>query len=128
MPSKLSEDQANAVKESFSKLIDAKTFDVQLEPMSETDAPVTITQNEFMRRMKDMNAVGGGGMMGFGDFPDHYSLIVNTNHPLIAGLTDKEEATRQQAITNLYDLARLSKNLLKGKELNDFIKRSIEKI
>jgi molecular chaperone HtpG len=128
MPSKLNDDQTKAVKESFSKLIDNKTFDVQLEPMSETDAPVTITQNEFMRRMKDMNAVGGGGMMGFGDFPDHYSLIVNTNHPLIAGLTEKEEAEQTKAIVNLYDLARLSKNLLKGKELNDFIKRSIEKI
>ena len=87
---------------------------------------MVITQNEFMRRMKEMNAVGGGGMMGLGDLPDSYSLVVNTNHPLIASLPEKDEAEQQKTISQLYDLARLSKNLLKGKALNDFVKRSLE--
>ncbi len=128
IPSKLSEEETTQLKENFSKLIDNKSFDLQLEPMSETDAPMLITQNEFMRRMKDMSAVGGGGMMGFGDLPDHYSLIVNTNHPAVASLLTKDEAMRENTIRQLYDLARLSKNLLKGKELNDFIRRSQENL
>lgn len=128
VPSKLNDDEKKAVKEAFEKLIDTKQFDVQVEPMSETDAPVVITQNEFMRRMKDMNSVGGGGMMGFGDLPDYYSLIINPNHPLVASLADKDEAAKNKVILHLYDLARLSKNLLKGKELSDFIKRSQESL
>jgi molecular chaperone HtpG len=90
--------------------------------------PVTITQNEFMRRMKDMNALGGGQMMGFGEFPDHYTLVVNANHAVVAGLTEKDEEEKQKVIQHLYDLARLSKNLLKGKYLNEFVKRSLMKI
>ncbi len=128
VPSKLNDDEKKAVKEAFEKLVDTKQFDVQVEPMSETDAPVVITQNEFMRRMKDMNSVGGGGMMGFGDLPDHYSLIINPNHTLVASLADKDEAAKNRVILHLYDLARLSKNLLKGKELSDFIKRSQESL
>ncbi|KAF0128892.1 MAG: molecular chaperone HtpG [Bacteroidetes bacterium] len=128
VPSKLNDDEKKAVKEAFEKLIDTKQFDVQVEPMSETDAPVVITQNEFMRRMKDMNSVGGGGMMGFGDLPDHYSLIINPNHTLVSSLVDKDEAAKNKVILHLYDLARLSKNLLKGKELSDFIKRSQESL
>ncbi len=77
-----------------------------------------------MRRMKEMNAVGGGGMMGLGDLPDSFSLVVNSNHPLIATLPEKAEAEQEKTISQLYDLARLSKNLLTGKELNDFVKRS----
>ncbi len=125
MVSKLSEDETNAVKALFEKVVDSKQFDIQMDPMGEQDAPLVITQNEFMRRMKEMNALGGGGgMMGFGELPDHYSLVVNVNHPLIAGLTGRDEESQTTAIKHLYDLARLSKNLLKGKELNDFIVRS----
>lgn len=125
MVSKLSEEETNAVKALFEKVVDSKQFDIQMDPMGEQDAPLVITQNEFMRRMKEMNALGGGGgMMGFGELPDHYSLVVNVNHPLIAGLTGRDEESQTTAIKHLYDLARLSKNLLKGRELNDFIVRS----
>lgn len=125
MVSKLSEEETNAVKALFEKVVDSKQFDIQMDPMGEQDAPLVITQNEFMRRMKEMNALGGGGgMMGFGELPDHYSLVVNVNHPLIAGLTTRNEESQTAVIKHLYDLARLSKNLLKGRELNDFIVRS----
>jgi len=126
LPSKLDDKQKESLKTVFEQLIDKKMFDVNFESRSETDSPVVITQNEFMRRMKEMNAVGGGGMMGLGDLPDSYSLVVNTNHPLIASLPEKEEAEQQKTISQLYDLARLSKNLLKGKALSDFVKRSLE--
>ncbi len=128
LPSKLSDDEKKMVKEAFEKIVDNKSFDVQMEAMSETDAPLVITQNEFMRRMKDMNAIGGGGMMGFGDLPDHYTIAVNANHPTVARLIKSDDAEREVVIRQLYDLARLSKNLLKGKELNDFIRRSQESL
>jgi molecular chaperone HtpG len=127
-PSKLDDKQKEELKAAFEKVMDTKQFDVSFEHLSETDMPVTITQNEFMRRMKDMNALGGGQMMGFGDFPDHYTLVVNANHPVIAGLADKDEEEKGKTIQHLYDLARLSKNLLKGKYLNEFVKRSLMKI
>ncbi|MDD4372818.1 MAG: molecular chaperone HtpG [Bacteroidales bacterium] len=126
LPSKLDDKQKESLKTVFEQLIDKKMFDINFENRSESDSPIVITQNEFMRRMKEMNAVGGGGMMGLGDLPDSYSLVVNTNHPLIASLPEKEEAEQQKTISQLYDLARLSKNLLKGKALNDFVKRSLE--
>lgn len=125
LPSKLDEKQKESLKAVFEKNIDSKQFGISFEQLSETDAPVVITQNEFMRRMKDMSALGGGGMMGMGDFPDHFNLVVNANHPLVASLIDKDEDAQNKTIMQLYDLARLSKNLLKGKELNDFIKRSL---
>lgn len=127
-PSKLSEDEKKQIIESFEKVVDTKTFELKAEPLSESDSPVLITQNEFMRRMKDMSAVGGGGMMGFGEFPDHYTLIVNTNHPAVSSLSNKDDETREQTIRQLYDLARLSKNLLKGKDLNEFVRRSQENL
>ncbi len=126
MPSKLDEKQKEALKKDFERNVDSKQFEISFEDLSETDAPVLITQNEFMRRMKDMEAIGGG-MMGIGGLPDTYSLVVNANHPLITRLADeKEESDKDAVIKQLYDLARLSKNLLKGKELSEFVKRSVE--
>lgn len=128
LPSKLDDAQKEAIKKGFDSQIDTKVFDVTIEALSETDLPVIITQNEFMRRMKDMNAVGGGPMMGLGDLPDHFSLVVNANHPSIVSLTALDEAEIQRKTKDLYDLARLSKNLLKGKELSDFIRRSMQNL
>jgi molecular chaperone HtpG len=126
-PSKLDEKQKEALKKDFERNVDTKQFEIVFEDLSESDAPVMITQNEFMRRMKDMEAVGGTGMMGLGGLPDTYNLVVNANHPVIAKLAETEdEKEKDSVIKQLYDLARLSKNLLKGKELNEFVKRSIE--
>jgi molecular chaperone HtpG len=128
LPSKLDEKQKEQLKEIITKSIDNKQFDVSFESLSETDAPFMITQNEFMRRMKDMSALGGGPMMGLGNLPDSYSLVVNANHPAMAALLEGDIETNDLKVKQLYDLARLSKNLLKGKELNDFVKRSLQTI
>jgi molecular chaperone HtpG len=125
LPSKLYEKQKEELKEKLNKNIDSKQFTVEFESLSETDAPFMITQNEFMRRMKDMSALGGGPMMGIGNLPDSYSLVVNENHPTIIALLEGDAEASDQKVKQLYDLARLSKNLLKGKELNDFVKRSL---
>jgi len=127
-PSKLDDKQKEELKPVFEKVVDKEKFSISLENLSETDLPVMITQNEFMRRMKDMSALGGGGgMMGMGNFPDHYTMIVNTNHSLVSKIVAEEnEENREKLAKQLTDLALLSQSLLKGEDLTKFIKRSIE--
>ena len=127
IPSKLTEEEQNKIKPVFEKSLDTKSYTVAFESMSETEAPVQITQPEFMRRMKDMQALGGGGMSFYGDMPDMYNVVVNSNHPLVYDLVnDKDEAHQETLAKQLIDLALLSQNLLKGKDLADFIKRSVD--
>ena len=129
-PSKLDDKQKEVVKTVFERNINKQAFNVVFENMSETDMPVVIMQNEFMRRMKDMEAIGGGnGMMGLSGLPETYELIVNTNNPLISkAIEEEDEEAQNKIVKQVYDLARLSKNLLKGKELTDFVKRNIDSI
>ena len=125
--SKLNDEQKENVKKAFENIIDKVTYNVEFSNLSEDDAPVEVIQNEFMRRMKDMSAMGGGMQM-WGSMPDSYTLMLNANNPIIAGLADKSEEEQNNIIKQLYDLARLSKNLLKGKDLNEFVKRSFDGI
>lgn len=125
--SKLNDEQKENVKKAFENLIDKVTYNVEFSNLSEDDAPVEVIQNEFMRRMKDMSTMGGGMQM-WGSMPDSYTLMLNANNPIIAGLADKSEEEQNNIIKQLYDLARLSKNLLKGKDLNEFVKRSFNQI
>jgi molecular chaperone HtpG len=128
LPSKLDDKQKEKIKPYFEEAVDKSKFTVVFDNLSESDLPVLITQPEFMRRMKDMSAIGGGGgMMGLGNLPDSYNLVVNANHPLVYKLTenDQDEEGKKTA-KQLSDLALLSQNLLKGKALTDFIKRSVE--
>ena len=125
--SKLNDEQKENIKKAFENVIDKVTFNVEFSNLGENDVPVEIIQNEFMRRMKDMSAMGGGMQM-WGSMPDNYILMLNTNNPIIAGLADKSEEEQANIIKHLYDLARLSKNLLKGKDLNEFVKRSFNEI
>ena len=125
--SKLNDEQKENVKKAFENIIDKVTYNVEFSNLSEDDAPVEVIQNEFMRRMKDMSAMGGGMQM-WGTMPDSYTLMLNANNPIIAGLADKSEEEQNNIIKQLYDLARLSKNLLKGKDLNEFVKRSFNQI
>ena len=125
--SKLNDEQKENVKKAFENLIDKVTYNVEFSNLSEDDAPVEVIQNEFMRRMKDMSVMGGGMQM-WGSMPDSYTLMLNANNPIIAGLADKSEEEQNNVIKQLYDLARLSKNLLKGKDLNEFVKRSFDGI
>jgi len=129
LPSKLDEKQQEELKPVIEKNIDSAKFSVVFESLSETEAPFMITQSEFMRRMKDMEKLGGGGMMGLGGLPESYNLVVNSNHPLVMDVLEtKEEESQQQKVKQMYDLALLSQSLLKGKELADFIKRSFSLI
>ena len=96
--------------------------------MDSDASPFLITVPEFMRRMKEMSATGGG-MMGMGNLPEMYNLVVNTNHPLVGEiLNTKTEKKRNRLIKQSFDLAKLSQNLLHGEELTNFIKRSYDLI
>ena len=126
--SKLNDKQKETLKAAFEKVIDKVKFNVEFSNEGETDAPVEVTQNEWMRRMKEMEQMGGGPMSFYGSMPDSYTLMLNTNSPVITGLLDKDEATQEATIRQIYDLALLSKNLLKGKDLSEFVKRNMEKL
>src|SRR5690554_599154 len=128
-PSKLSEKEKEKLKPVIEGVVPQGNFTVNFVSMSEKDQPMTITQSEFMRRMKDMSAVGGGGMMGMENMPDAYDLKVNANHPLISRILNEKDADKQKEMAKqAADLAMLSQNLLKGKELSEFIQRSVELI
>ncbi|MFD1095314.1 molecular chaperone HtpG [Salegentibacter chungangensis] len=127
--SKLSEEEKEKLKEDFEKVVPKEKYTVQLEAMDSDAAPMLITQPEFMRRMKEMQQTGGGGMFGMGNMPEMYNLVVNTNHPLISEILNTKTAKKQERlIKQSLDLARLSQNLLKGEELTAFIKRSFDMV
>ncbi|HCV82792.1 MAG TPA: molecular chaperone HtpG, partial [Zunongwangia profunda] len=126
--SKLSDDEKEKLKGDFEKVVPKEKYTIQMEAMDSNAAPLMITQPEFMRRMKEMQQTGGGGMFGMGNMPEMYNLVVNTNHPLTAEILSAEEETQQRLIKQSLDLARLSQNLLKGEELTAFIKRSFEMV
>ncbi|WP_299210845.1 molecular chaperone HtpG [uncultured Aquimarina sp.] len=127
--SKLSDEEKDALKVDLEKVIPADKYTVQLEAMDSNASPFIITQPEFMRRMKEMQQTGGGGMNMFGNMPEMYNLIVNTNHELIGQIKDtKTDKKKERLIKQSLDLARLSQNLLKGEELTEFVKRSFEMI
>ena len=127
-PSKLSEENQNKLKSLVENVVPQTTYTVQLEPMDSKAMPFMITQPEFMRRMKEMQQTGGGGMFG-GNMPEMYNLIVNVNHPLVSQILETKTKKKQdRLIKQSVDLARLSQNLLKGEELTSFINRSFELI
>lgn len=126
LPSKLSEENQNKLKELLEKLMNKEKYYVSFEPMSNKDVPFTITLPEYPRRMKDMSATGRG-MDFMGGFPMQYNLVVNSNHPVLDKILElKDEAKQTELIKQLTDLARLSQNLLKGEELTSFVKRSVD--
>ncbi|MBU2950140.1 molecular chaperone HtpG [Tamlana agarivorans] len=127
--SKLDEEQTKSLDELLKEVIPSDKFTVQLEAMDSNESPFTITQPEFMRRMKEMQATGGGGMNMFGNMPEMYNLVVNTNSELVSEILDtKTKKKQERLISQSLDLARLSQGLLKGEELTNFIKRSYEMI
>ncbi|WP_296637969.1 molecular chaperone HtpG [Polaribacter sp.] len=127
--SKLSDEEKDKLKPIIEAAVPKETYTVQLESMDSSSSPFIITVPEFMRRMKEMQASGGGGMMGMGNLPNMYNLVVNTNSPLISEiLNTKTEKKQSRLISQAFDLAKLSQNLLHGEELTNFIKRSYELI
>ncbi|MEN8788789.1 MAG: molecular chaperone HtpG, partial [Flavobacteriaceae bacterium] len=128
--SKLSDEENDKLKQNIEEVLSDKGYTIQMEPMDSGDSPFIITEPEFMRRMKDMQRTGGGGgMFGMGNMPDMYNLVVNTNHELVYEILNTKTAKKRERLINQsLDLARLSKGLLKGEELTQFIQRSYQMI
>ncbi|MCP4977738.1 MAG: molecular chaperone HtpG [Maribacter sp.] len=128
--SKLSDEEKEQLKTNLEEVITDKSYTIQMEAMDSNASPFMITEPEFMRRMKEMQQTGGGGgMFGMGGMPEMYNLVVNTNHQLVGEiLSTKTAKKRERLINQSLDLARLSKGLLKGEELTNFIKRSYEMV
>ncbi|MEM9680012.1 MAG: molecular chaperone HtpG [Bacteroidota bacterium] len=127
--SKLSDEEKTKLDELLKDVIPSEKFMVQLETMDSDAAPFMITQPEFMRRMKEMQQTGGGGMFGMGNMPEMYNLVVNTNADLVVEILNTKTRKKQERLINQsLDLARLSQGLLKGEELTNFIKRSYDMI
>lgn len=125
--SKLSETETTQLKEFIETAIANKSYNIQTEALDSTAEPFMITQPEFMRRMKEMQAMGGNAM--FGSFPDSYNLIVNTNSEIASKiLNESNEETKGNLVKQALDLAKLAQGLLKGEELTAFVKRNFESI
>lgn len=122
----LSEDQQNLVKAVFEKTINNSTMNVEVTAMNPDELPVTITMDEFMRRMKDMSKMGGGMMNFYGSLPDNYKVSVNSNNKLIQKIAATEdEQAKEQLSRQAFDLALLSQGMLKGEALTAFVERSV---
>jgi molecular chaperone HtpG len=126
IPSKLSKEEEEKLKPVFEGAINKEKYHIQFESMSEDDAPIIITQPEFIRRMMEQQKMGGAGF--FGAFPENYNMVVNANHPKIGSLLSKSDEEQGQTVKQLTDLALLSQGMLKGEALNEFIERNIEQI
>ena len=123
----LSEEESKTVSERFEKAIARADMKVEVDALQETDLPVSVTIDEFMRRMKDM-AKTGGGMGFYGTLPDNYKVTVNGNHPLVKRIADAADEEGAKLAKQAFDLALLSRGLLTGAELTAFVKRSVEMI
>ena len=125
--SKISDEEKEKLKPIIENVVKEGGYTVQLEPLDSKSLPFVLTQPEFMRRMKEMQQTGGGGMMG--NMPDMYNLVVNTNHELVGQiLNSKTKKKKEHLIQQALDLAKLSQNLLKGEALTQFIQRSVDLI
>ena len=124
----LNEEQEKTIKELAEEVTNKEQFSVSLAPLSEADAPIMITRPEFMRRMKEMSATGGGYEF-MGSMNEQYNLVLNANHPLMKKiLASSEKSNQENMLKQAVDLAMLSQGLLKGEELTKFIRRSVELI
>ena len=125
--SKLNDDEKKKLEDLVKETIEDEKFIIKLEPMDSGENPFIITNPEFMRRMKEMQQSGGGGMFGSGNMPEMYNLVVNTNSDLINQIVNTKTKKKQQKLINQsIDLAKLSHGLLTGEALTEFIKRSYE--
>jgi len=123
----LSEDESKKATEVFEKAISRPDMKVEVDALNENDLPVSVTIDEFMRRMKDM-AKTGGGMGFYGTLPDNYKVTVNGNHPLVKRIVESSEEDAGKLAKQAFDLALLSRGLLTGAELTAFVKRSVDLI
>ncbi|MBP1672539.1 MAG: htpG [Bacteroidetes bacterium] len=125
--SKLSETETTKLKEAYDQMVEKEKFSVVIESLSDTDLPVLITRNEFMRRYMDMERISGQKGI-YGQF-EHYNLVVNGNHEISQRIINEENEEKQkQLIQQMIDLALLSQNMLTGEKLSQFVTRSIQMI
>ena len=125
--SKLNDEQIKKLEEMVKTVVNDEKFVIKLESMDSKENPFIITNPEFMRRMKEMQQSGGGGMFGAGNMPEMFNLVVNTNSDLISQiLNTKTKKKQERLISQSLDLAKLSHGLLTGEELTNFIKRSFD--
>jgi molecular chaperone HtpG len=123
----LNKEEADTLKELFNLKISDINMTVDVKGLNPQAPPVIATRPEFMRRMKDMAAVGGSMAGFYANMPDEVSLTVNGNHPIFQNILQEGDKGKQEKIVhNLADLALLSQGLLKGNSLTDFINRSVE--
>ena len=123
----LSKDDTDKLKELFGVKIPELNVTVEVKGLSNDAPPVVATRPEFMRRMKDMAAMGGGMSAWYANMPDEVNLTVNGNHPIFKNILAEKDADKQQKmVKNLSDLALLSQGLLTGNNLTSFISRSVE--
>ncbi len=129
IPSVLTEDETKKLKEIFEKAIHRPNMKVEIEGLSPDELPVTVTMDEFMRRMKDMAQLGGGNMGFYGAIPDSYKVAINGNHKLVSRILKAgDEAQQTQLAKQAFDLAMISQGMLTGADLTEFVNRSIELI
>lgn len=123
----ISEEESKQALSIFEKAISRPDMKVEVDALSAEELPVSVTIDEFMRRMKDM-AKTNGGMNFYGNLPDNYKVTVNGNHPLVKRILSSTEEEGAQLAKQAFDLALLSRGLLTGAALTSFVKRSVEMI
>jgi len=124
----LSEEESKKASDIFEKAISRADMKIEVDALHTDDLPVSVTIDEFMRRMKDMAKTGGGGMGFYGTIPDNYKVTVNGNHPLVKRIVESPDEEGAKLAKQAFDLALLSRGLLTGSDLTSFVKRSVEMI
>jgi molecular chaperone HtpG len=124
----LTEEETKKLKEIFEQAINNSNMKVEVESLSAEELPVTITMEEWMRRMKDMAKMGGGGMNFYGSLPDTYKVAINGNHKLISKILQSDSEQQTALAKQAFDLALLSQGMLKGADLTAFVERSVNMI
>jgi len=122
----LTEEETKKLKEIFEQAINNVNMKVEVESLSAEELPVTITMEEWMRRMKDMAKMGGGGMNFYGSLPDTYKVAINANHKLVSKILQSDSQQQVTLAKQAFDLALLSQGLLKGADLTAFVERSVK--
>ncbi|HEU5165261.1 MAG TPA: molecular chaperone HtpG [Chitinophagaceae bacterium] len=123
---KLTDDETSKLKSIFEKAINNTNMHVEVDSTHSESMPVTITMEEWMRRMKDMSRMGGGGMNFYGNMPDTYKVSVNANHKLVSKILSSPDESQQTVLAKqAFDLAMLAQGLLKGADLTAFVERSV---
>ncbi|MEN8137323.1 MAG: molecular chaperone HtpG [Bacteroidota bacterium] len=126
--SKLSKEEEETLKPVIEGAISDSKYTIQMEALDSKELPFLVTVPEFIRRMNEQ-AQTGGGMMGMGQMPEMYNLVVNTNNELVSEILSEEDEERKgRLVRQGFDLAKLQQNLLHGEELTKFIKRSVDLI